>query len=433
MTSFRHLELWRQLRDARFALFLATVALCLTRARDQPSFDVGIGSTTATVVPADIALVALAVVALGMIAKRGLERAVWPPVIATALFCGWLLATAAVNGWTAFVSGVKLVELLALALGALVLLRTRPRLDALVDVLILFTAVADVVGVVKFITGGGGRQPAFLGEHDFAALATLPLLYGITLLFEHNRNRRAWIAIVVGSLGCILGAALASLLGLYLGAAALLALRALSRRLTLRDLATTLAIVAVVTGGTLSMRAGDLGFLQSWFGKPPSRPGQYASGWSQRLIYSYIGGRIFLEQPLLGTGWWGDLPPNEFVAFLPDARRRFSDQPPHYFPPADKPFIPQQTYDEVLYELGAVGGVLFLALLVAVGRAAVRAARRARDAAAAVPAAWFAASLGAIAGEGLFGGTPLAATFWLVAGCVVALSLLPDAASAEKA
>jgi hypothetical protein len=401
------------------------VALCLIRARDQPSLDLGVGGTTVSIVPADVALLGLAVVALTVFAKQGLERTAWPGVISALLFCLLLLATAAANGATAFVSGAKVVELVALALGALAFVRRRSQLDALADLLILFTFIADAVGVVKFVTGGGGRQPSFLGEHDFAALATLPLLYGLALLYERGRDRRAWLAIGVGALGCVLGAALASLLGLYIGAAVMLALHALTRRLTLRDLAVTVVVVGLVTGGTLSLRAGDLGFLQSWFGKPASHPGQYASSWSQRLIYTYVGGRIFLAHPVLGTGWWGDLPPKEFDPYLADARRRFADQPPHYFPPPDKPYIPQQTYDEVLYELGAVGGVLFLALLVSLGRAAVRAARAGQAAASTVPAAWFAASLGALAGEGFFGGTPLAATFWLVAGVVVALSLTP--------
>jgi hypothetical protein len=425
VTALRHLELSRQLRDGRFALFLVTVALCLIRARDQPSIDVGIGSTTATIVPADVALVVLAVVSLAALSKRGLERAAWAATISGTLFCAWLLATAVVNGATAFVSGAKVVELVALALGAIAFIRGRAHLDALAELLILFTLVADVVGVVKFISGGGGRQPSFLGEHDFAALATLPLLYGLALLYERGRDRRAWLAIGAGSLGCVLGAALASLLGLYIGATVLLVVLALTRRLNVRDVAATLAVVVAVTGGTLVIRSGDLGFLQSWFGKPASRPGQYASSWSQRLIFAYIGGRIFLANPAVGTGWWGDVPPSEFDRFLPAARKRFSDQPTRYFPAADKPFIPQQTYDEVLYELGAVGGVLFLALLVSLARAAVRAARRARGRMASIPAGWLAASLGALAGEGLFGGTALAATFWLVAGVVVALSLAP--------
>jgi len=75
------MELWRQLRDGRFAFFVATVALCLIRARDQPSIDVGIGGTTAAIVPADVALIALAVVALAVISKRGIDRVAWPAAI----------------------------------------------------------------------------------------------------------------------------------------------------------------------------------------------------------------------------------------------------------------------------------------------------------------------------------------------------------------
>ena len=417
------MALWPQLRSGRFALLLVTLGLCLVRARDQPSLDIGVGGTTASVVPADLALAALAVVALVTIARKGLPRELRAAGTAAALFCALLLASAAANGSTAFVAGGKLVELAALALGAAVLLETRDQLEAIADVLILFTLVADSFGAVKFVTGGGGRQSSFLGEHDFAALATLPLLYGFALLYEGGRPRRAWLAILAGALGCVLGAALASLLGFYLGVAALVGHQSFLRRLTLRDLAATLAVVAAVTAGTLSIRAGDLGFLQSWFGKPPSRPGQYAAGWSQRLVYAYVGARVFVAHPLLGTGWWGELPPQEFARYLPAARRRFSDQPPSYFPPADRPLIPQQTYDQILYELGLAGGGLFLALLVALARAAVRAARSATGVTGILPAAWLIAALGAIAGEGFFGGTPLAATFWLVAGVVVALSV----------
>jgi hypothetical protein len=308
VTALKQMALWPQMRDAPYALFLVTVALCLVRARDQPSVDVRLGGTTVSIVPGDVALVTLAIVAL-LKARRISLRGAWPALLFGAAFCALLVGTAAANGATAFVAGAKVVELAALALGAIVLLRTRPQLEALADVLILFTLVADAVGLVKFVTGGGGRQASFLGEHDFAALATLPLLYGLVLLHERGHDRRAWLAICAGALGCILGAALASLLGLYLGAAALLVVHAYSRRLTRRDLVATIAVLAVVTSGTVAIRSGDLGFLQSWFGKPASRPGQYAASWSQRLIYTYVGSRVFVAHPLLGTGWWSDLPP----------------------------------------------------------------------------------------------------------------------------
>jgi hypothetical protein len=403
-------------------VLLAAVVLCLLRARDQPGVAVSFGGSSASIVPADLVLVALLAVVIVELARTRLERASWPAALAGLAFSGLIVVTAASNGASALIAGTKLAELAVLGLGTIVLLRTRPQFEAIADILTAVTIAADAVGLVRFVGNGGGRQASFLGEHDFAALATLPLLYGLALL-THGNTRRAWIAVAAGAVGCVLGAALASLLGLYLGAAALLVIAALRQRLRLRQLVLTVAVVALVTGGTLLLRSSDLGFLQSWFGKPASRPGQYASSWSQRLIYAYIGGRVFEAHPFLGTGWYGNLPPKTFVMYLPDARRRFSDQPARYFPARDRPFVPQQTFDQVLYELGLVGGLAFLALLAAVARSAIRVAAGSRDAIASLPAAWLLAALGALAGEGLFGGTPLTATFWLVAGVAVAFAV----------
>jgi hypothetical protein len=421
VVALKSMAVWPQLRSPRVALLLLTLAFCLVRARDQPSVHVTVGGTSAAIVPGDVLLTVLALVCLVEIAKHGLERELWLPIAAAATFSLILVVSAATNGASALVAGVKVTELTALGLGTALLLSGRRRLEALVDVLLAFTLVADAVGSVRFITSGG-RQASFLGEHDFAALATLPLLYGLVLVFGEGRRARATLTIVAGAVGCILGAALASLLGLYLGAAAVVAVAWRRGAVTLARLTAAAAVIGVVTAGTLVIRAGELGFIQAWFGKPETRPGQYAASWSQRLIYAYVGGRVFVAHPVLGTGWYGELPPKEFVRYLPAARRRFSDQPPNYFPPVDKPFIPQQTWDQILYELGLVGAAAMLVTLVALGRAAVRAARRAAGAAAAIPAAWLAASIGALAGEGLFGGTPLAASFWLVAGVVLALS-----------
>ena len=112
---------------------------------------------------------------------------------------------------------------------------------------------------------------------------------------------------------------------------------------------------------------------------------------------------------------------------MPDARERFPDEPPHYFPRTDRDFIPQQTYDQVLFQLGLVGAALFGALAVL---AAARAASRAREAsgdAAYVPGGWLGATAGALAGAALFGGSPVTAIFWLTLGVVAAQ---PDGADA---
>ena len=127
-------------------------------------------------------------------------------------------------------------------------------------------------------------------------------------------------------------------------------------RLRLGAVLATLAVAVVVTAGTLSLRSGELGFIQEWFGPEPERPGQYAASWSQRLIYAYVGGRVFLDRPLLGTGWHGELPPRGVRALSArthasasrTSRRATSRS-------SDGTLIPQQTYDQVLFELGLVG------------------------------------------------------------------------------
>jgi hypothetical protein len=421
VVALKSTAVWPQLRSPRFALLLLTAAVCLIRARNQPSVDVTVGGTTVAIVPGDVLLTVLAITCLAAIRERRLGRDLWFAVGGAALFSAILVTSAAANGSTALVAGVKVTELAVLGLGAALFLRTGAQFEALVDLLLAFTLVADVIGAEHFVTSGA-RQASFLGEHDFAALATLPLLYGLALVLTGSRRHRAAFAIAVGAFGCLLGAALASLLGLYLGAVALVAVAWRRRSLTPARVGVAAAVVAIVTAGTLIIRAGDLGFIQAMFGKPESTPGQYASSWSQRLIYTYVGGRIFIDHPVLGTGWYGDLPPKTFAQYVPDARRRFPDQPANYFPPIDRPFIPQQTWDEILYELGVVGGFAMLLTLVGLVQSAVRAARRRAGAIASVPAAWLASSVGALAGEGLFGGTPLAASFWLVTGVVLALS-----------
>jgi hypothetical protein len=248
------------------------------------------------------------------------------------------------------------------------------------------------------------------------------------LVFERRAGtgRRATAAIVVGAVGVSLGAALASLVGLYLSALALVGIAVALGTLRPRPLAVTIVVVVLVTGATLLLRSGELGFLQEWFGKPAERPGQYAASWSQRLIYVYVGGRIFLGRPVFGTGWWGELPPRTFVEYLPDARRRFPDQPARYFPPASRPFVPQQTYDQVLYELGLAGAAALAALFAGLLARCVTVARRARDRLAYLPAAWLASLVGALAGGALFGGSPLTTVFWLTIGVVAAAPLLGE-------
>jgi hypothetical protein len=430
MGGLRVKELWRAAGGPALALYLVAVAASLFRVADQPSVDLGAGSTDVSLVPADLAFAALAAVSIAELARGRLPRGPTRTVlIVAAAFATWLGLSALPNGGTAVVAAGRLLELGVLALATPLLLRRIEHLWLLVGTLLVMTLVAVSVAVAGFLTDPGRRQGAFMGEHDLAALASVSLAVGLGFVFAEGRLRRLPLAIlVVGAIGVILGAALASLLGVFLLAGAIVAVAAVRGRTSRVALVVTAVLLAGTTAGTLAMRSNELGFLAVLAQQEEDEPGEFAASWSQRLIFAYVGLRIFADHPIVGTGWYPLLPPEEFAEHLPDARERFDNQPARYFPPADGLFIPQQTPDQVLYELGLVGVALLLVLAIVVVRTAWRTSRawpRGPDEAAAyLPAAWTASLLGVLAGAALFGGTPIAAMFWLTIGMVAAAAAL---------
>jgi O-antigen ligase len=415
---------WRD--DLPFLVFLATVPLCLLRAKDLPSVEVG--PLDVTIADAFLAVTTV----LALLRLRETRRLPSPWLIGTAFAFGALLvATALPNGSDALTAAGKIAELGGLTLAAAVFLDSSERIRTFLGVVVILASLAAAWALLGFVTSDHGRQAGFLGEHDTAALATLAAAVGLARLHARRGGNPGWIAIaglLAGLVGAVLGASLASLIGIYLTCAVVLLLSAHRRDLRVGSAVLTVALATVATAGTLALRQGELGFLQEWFGTPSDNPGANAASWSHRLIYTYIGGRIFLDRPILGTGWQGLLPPEDFARYVPDARARFPDQPPHYFPPTDEGYIPQQTYDQVLFELGLVGAALFVLLAgIAIARAA-RAARRRPGEHAYLPSAWLAALAGALAGAALFGGSPLTAMLWLTLGFIAAESDLEAAA-----
>jgi O-antigen ligase len=420
----------REAADPTYALFLVTVAVCLVRAPDQPSAEIGVAGTTVSITPADVLLIVL----LGVVAVH-LARGRFVPgrgslavLMAAGAFAAWLFGSSVPNGATAVVAAGKLVELGVLTLAAAVLIDRAERLAPLVVVLVGITVAASLVATVGGLNDPGRRQESFLGEHALATVSTFALAVGLVALVagRGDLGRLPLIGGLFGAAGIIFGASFSSLLGLYLTTAAILLTARVRTTLRARATGWTLLVCAAITAGTLMIRSDNLGFLEEWFSQSENTDaGATAGSWSSRLIYAYIGGRIFLDSPVFGTGWHGELPPAEYARYLPDARARYPDQPAHYFPPEDDAFIPQQAYDQVLFELGLVGGVLLLALGIAAFWAAVRIARRwpragPREYAACIPLAWLLATVGALAGTALFGGTPLATLFWLAVGVAAA-------------
>jgi hypothetical protein len=436
MARLWHDALRRPGADLPFLVLCVAVTLAMFRAADEPSVVVHAGGTDISIVPTDIAIAVLGVCCLArLLGSRSLPRPARSISAAAGAFCAWLLLSSALNGFTTLVGAVKLLEYAILGLGAVLFLQRRSTFWSFVALLVALAAVADLYALKGFAQHPGARQDSFTGAHDLAALCSMSLVLTFAALFtrEHRLGRLPLVAAIVGSVGVILGAALATLLGVFLAAGAVIALAAARRAVTVRALLATLALVAVVTAGSLSLRSHELGFLNAWFGsnQKSAQPGQYAASWSQRLIFVYIGGKVFAANPVVGTGWYGELPPKEWARFLPAAKRRFPDQPPNYFPKPTQDLTPQQTYDQVLYELGIVGALLFLALGALTVRTATRVGRRwprggPDEAAAYLPAGWTASLAGAIAGAALFGGIPMTAIFWLTIGLVaLAPSLMP--------
>src|SRR5829696_6320570 len=147
----------RSLEGVAFPIFLVTVVLCLFRARDLPSVDLGIGGTEFSIGPADVALLATTMLAvLRLRARRSLPSR--ELLLAAAVFAGLMLVSSIPNGAVAIAATGKLVELAALTLGAAVLVDSRFRLAMLVAVLVSYTCFATVWATVEFLGAGGGRQ-----------------------------------------------------------------------------------------------------------------------------------------------------------------------------------------------------------------------------------------------------------------------------------
>ena len=418
---------WRPGRDVPFFALVVTAALGTIPTISQRSFDLALAGTEVSFVPSDLAFLVLAV----LVAGRLLGRARLPDPARAVTFAGgafaaWLLASSLLNGAEAVVGAVRLLEYGVIALGVVLFVQRRSQLHTLVTVLVGLTVGADVLAVADLLEHGAGRKGAYLGMHEYAALSTMSLAVGLAAVYARAPRRLAIGAGAAGAIGVVLGAALAGLLGVYLAAAAIVGLAAARRSVTKRRLGATALVLLVVTAGVLTLRLADFGV-----GATDDDAGVAGGSWRVRAIHTYIAGKVFLENPIIGTGWYGELPPEEYAGVLPDVRRAFPDEPAHYFPTPPGDYIPQQTYDMVLAELGLVGAALFLLLGVLTTRTIVRVGRewpRAGDDEwlAFVPAAWLGSLAGALAGAALFGGGPLATFFWLTLGiAAVAPSLVP--------
>jgi hypothetical protein len=409
-------------------LFALCVPLVFLHAEYQPSLTVSLGGSDATLFLSDVAVLAIGAIGAAAGFRLGFAplragRAIW---ISSAVFLAFVLAGTAVGSATTdgypladnLLTAAKLGEYALLALAAPLAIRCARELTPLLVVLTAWSSAATLgallqfVGVLNEFEGRrpGQREPSFLGIHDLAALSGATLAIGLLALALGERKRLGLVAGIVGGLGVILSGATAAVVGVAAaGAAAWL----LGRR---RALAIA-AVVSLVAAGTIAIRALDTRPLLDALGieRPRDVATDPEASWQQRAALAYIGGRIFLDHPLLGVGWQASAEPEHYEPYLGDARARFPDLPERALPSPEHAWGVQYAYVQAAADLGVFGLLAWLAFLVVPLGVAWRV-----GASAAVPILWLLVSMGIWIGLGLVAGIPLVGLTWLSIGLAAA-------------
>jgi len=318
------------------------------------------------------------------------------------------------------VTAAKFLEYALLAPAAVLLVRARAEMQLVVGVFTAWSVVASAVGVAQFfganifVSGAtGGRQPSFLGFHDFASLSTATLLVAAAAIALPRLGldaRVAWVGAVSGVVGVVASAAIAAVVGIVAASAALFAAALARREADVRRLLTAGFVIAVAILGAVAMRNTDLG---KYLGFLKHEKQQNVESYSHRTVLAYIGYRMWLDHPVAGVGWEASGDPSRFLHYVPIARRKFPDQPDLVFPSPKRLYGVQNLYVQTLADLGVVGFLLLAAVFVS---AAGLAARRLRTTVGLVALLWTLAVAGLWIAEGIVAGLPLDALTWLAFG-----------------
>jgi O-antigen ligase len=397
------------------------VALALPLLFLHRTWQPAVGSVTLS----DVAVLAVVVAALAAAVRRGLAplvagRLVW---LTWAFFLFWLTVATAYGAarFGAYplrkhaVTLAKWDEYALLAPALPLLLRRRRDLDVVLWSLALWSAAATVVGLLEFFGVDvaakgtiGKRQASFLGSSDFAALSGAALLAGAV----GRRGALAWISIAAGGLGTIVAGSLSAVLGLVTALAALGLFVVRSDRRRALAIAATLA---VVVAASLVIRSADVSAFQRFLGGEtteranPNKVQTYA----HRTVLAYIGGRIWLAHPLLGVGWQGSGDAWAYMPYVPDAKRKFPDEPPLAFPPPHRTYGVQFLYLQALADLGVLGLVAVVAVFASAFAVAVRARETTPGR---IAALWILFVAWCWTAQGFIAGIPLDALTWLAVG-----------------
>jgi O-antigen ligase len=382
----------------------------------QPGVRVPLGSTHLGLELSDLAVLVVALLALreGLRAGFAPLRPALPLWVAAAALVLWIFIRS--ESLEHFVTATKFAEYALLAFAAPLILRQREDWELVAAAIVAWSVAATSFGLLQIFGvdiadawAAGRRQPSFLGHSDFAALSALALAIGLAAILLAER-RIGWVAVGTGGLGAILAGATAGLIGVAAATAGFLYTISRRRRLAVRDLTVSGAIVGVVAIGVLVLRAGDFEhFLRFLHVKGKETQTADIQTYSHHTLLAYIGYRIWRDHPLVGAGWQASTEPETVDPQLPAARREFPDVAPLAFPTREHEWGVQNAYVQAAAELGLVGLVLWLAPFAL----ALILALRANAPPGAVAVFVILAAMGIWLGQGLVAGIPLDAVTWL--------------------
>jgi O-antigen ligase len=414
---------------AEALVLVVAIPIIFVHVKYQPKFHLGVSSTTVGVELSDFAV--LAIVVAGAVAgvRHGfgeLRRGAVLWGFAAAFFFWVVIELAIPYGTDGYpgarhaVTAAKYFEYALLAPAIVLLIRGIAELKLLVGVLTAWSVVASTAGLAQFFGAKiffaattGGRQPSFLGFHDFASLSTVVLLVAaatIALPQLGLDKRIRWIAAISGIVGVAISAAIAAVLGIAAASIALLVVAFVRREAELRRLATAGVVIALAVAGAVGMRNTDLG---QYLGFLHHEREQNVQTYAHRTVLAYIGYRMWRDHPVAGVGWEASGDPSRFMHYVPIAKQKFPTEPPLVFPSPTRLYGVQNLYVQALADLGVVGFLLLAAVfLSAVGLAA----RRIGAAIGVTALLWVLAVGGLWTAEGIVAGLPLDALTWIALG-----------------
>jgi len=173
------------------------------------------------------------------------------------------------------------------------------------------------------------------------------------------------------------------------------------------------------------MRAGEINQFLRFVGIERAKVEQNGvQSYVQRTLLAYIGWRIFEDNPIGGAGWQASSEQRVYGPYLPAAHREFPGTPELAFPSPQHPWGIQNAFVQAMSDLGIVGLITFLGLLVTALVVTARTALRAPPATAVtalVALVWLVLVMGVLSALGLVAGIPTDALLWLTLGfCVLA-------------